>query len=53
MIYEKGTQFNMDYYLKTHMPLVQEKWAEHGLKSWKVWLPRESRKSKSWAAELT
>lgn len=26
----------MDYYLKTHMPLVQEKWAPYGLKSWKV-----------------
>ncbi|KAL1588035.1 hypothetical protein WHR41_03392 [Cladosporium halotolerans] len=36
VIYEKGTDFKMDYYLKTHMPLVQEKWAEFGLKSWKV-----------------
>jgi hypothetical protein len=26
----------MDYYLSTHMPLVQEKWGPHGLKSWKV-----------------
>jgi hypothetical protein len=26
----------MDYYLKTHMPLVQEKWGPSGLKSWKV-----------------
>jgi uncharacterized protein (TIGR02118 family) len=28
----------MDYYLKTHMPLVQEKWGPSGLKSWKVCL---------------
>lgn len=26
----------MDYYLKTHMPLVQEKWEKHGLTDWKV-----------------
>ena len=25
-----------DYYLKTHMPLVQSKWGPYGLKSWKV-----------------
>merc|ERR1712070_1259398 len=36
VIYEKGTDFKMDYYLKTHMPLVQEKWGPSGLKSWKV-----------------
>ena len=36
VIYEKGTDFKMDYYLSTHMPLVQEKWAPYGLKSWKV-----------------
>lgn len=26
----------MDYYLKKHMPLVQERWGSYGLKSWKV-----------------
>jgi len=36
VIYPKGTTFNMDYYKKTHMPLVMEKWGPHGLKSWKV-----------------
>ncbi|KAM0692315.1 hypothetical protein Q7P36_008516 [Cladosporium allicinum] len=36
VIYEQNTKFNMDYYLKTHMPLVQEKWGPSGLKSWKV-----------------
>ena len=28
--------FDMDYYMKTHMPLVQEKWGSHGLKNWTV-----------------
>ncbi|KAL2428768.1 hypothetical protein ABEF95_006923 [Exophiala dermatitidis] len=28
--------FDMDYYLKTHMPLVSEKWGPYGLKDWKV-----------------
>lgn len=26
----------MDYYLSTHMPLVQKNWSPYGLKSWKV-----------------
>ena len=25
-----------DYYLKTHMPLVESKWKQYGLKGWKV-----------------
>lgn len=28
--------FDMDYYLATHMPLVQEKFGKHGLKKWEV-----------------
>ncbi|EKG10279.1 Ethyl tert-butyl ether degradation EthD [Macrophomina phaseolina MS6] len=28
--------FNLDYYLKTHMPLVQKEFGPHGLKGWKV-----------------
>ncbi|KAI1458749.1 hypothetical protein F4805DRAFT_456463 [Annulohypoxylon moriforme] len=34
--YKAGGKFDMDYYLKTHMPLVQKTWASFGLKSWKV-----------------
>ncbi|KAH9907526.1 hypothetical protein F4778DRAFT_722317 [Xylariomycetidae sp. FL2044] len=36
VIYPAGTKFDMDYYLATHMPLVQAKWAPFGLKGWKV-----------------
>ncbi|CAK1354159.1 hypothetical protein CB0940_01943 [Cercospora beticola] len=36
VVYPQGAKFNMDYYKSTHMPLVQEKWGKHGLKSWKV-----------------
>lgn len=33
---EEGLQFNEDYYLQTHMPLVDSVWGKHGLKSWKI-----------------
>ena len=36
VLYPKGTNFDMDYYMSKHMPLVAEKWTQHGLKSWKV-----------------
>ncbi|KAM0144700.1 hypothetical protein ACHAP3_000732 [Botrytis cinerea] len=26
--------FDSDYYIQTHMPLVQEKWGPHGLRNW-------------------
>ncbi|KAI1345829.1 hypothetical protein F5Y01DRAFT_299430 [Xylaria sp. FL0043] len=36
VVYPAGTKFDMEYYIAKHMPLVQKKWAPHGLKSWKV-----------------
>ncbi|KAK5111129.1 hypothetical protein LTR62_005328 [Meristemomyces frigidus] len=36
VLYPKGTKFNMDYYMKSHMPLVGKKLGPHGLTSWKV-----------------
>lgn len=30
------TRFDIDYYLKTHMPLVRERWTPYGLKSTQV-----------------
>ena len=33
VMYPPGEQFDTDYYLKTHMPLVKERWSAHGLKS--------------------
>lgn len=36
VLYPKGCKFDMDYYMKTHMPLVQKSWSQYGLKSWKV-----------------
>ncbi|KAI0186623.1 hypothetical protein EV127DRAFT_438127 [Xylaria flabelliformis] len=36
VVYEKGVTFDMDYYLASHMPLVQKLWGPYGLKSWKV-----------------
>lgn len=31
-----GTSFDTDYYLKTHMPLVRDRWTPHGLKGTQV-----------------
>ena len=31
---EPDATFDFDYYKSKHMPLVQEKWAKYGLKSW-------------------
>ena len=36
VLYPKGTEFNMKYYMAEHMPLVGRSWTQYGLKSWKV-----------------
>lgn len=33
---DSDATFDMSYYLKTHMPLVSEKWGKYGLTGWKV-----------------
>ncbi|KAG9253793.1 uncharacterized protein F5Z01DRAFT_129084 [Emericellopsis atlantica] len=36
IVYPSGPSFDLDYYLKKHMPLVSELWTPHGLLSWDV-----------------
>ncbi|KAI5923381.1 hypothetical protein F4810DRAFT_204223 [Camillea tinctor] len=36
VLYTADTKFDMNYYLKNHMPLVHSSWKKYGLKSWKV-----------------
>ncbi|MET0907171.1 MAG: EthD family reductase [Tardiphaga sp.] len=31
-----STRFDLDYYLKTHIPLVKERWGAHGLNQTQV-----------------
>ncbi|OAP56282.1 hypothetical protein AYL99_09461 [Fonsecaea erecta] len=33
---EADATFDLNYYLKTHMPLVSENWGQYGLKGWQV-----------------
>lgn len=33
VMYPPGETFDVDYYLKTHMPLVKDRWGPLGLKS--------------------
>ncbi|KAF2161751.1 hypothetical protein M409DRAFT_69557 [Zasmidium cellare ATCC 36951] len=43
VVYPQGAKFNKDYYKSTHMPLVEAKWKQYGLKSWKVlYLPDDA-----------
>ncbi|KAJ4256272.1 hypothetical protein NW762_009352 [Fusarium torreyae] len=36
VLYPSGPSFDMDYYLKKHMPFVSAKFGPLGLKSWKI-----------------
>ncbi|KAH7399659.1 hypothetical protein BKA66DRAFT_407131 [Pyrenochaeta sp. MPI-SDFR-AT-0127] len=33
---KEGNTFDKDYYVSTHMPLVEKHWKKHGLKSYAV-----------------
>ncbi|KAJ5218784.1 uncharacterized protein N7498_000883 [Penicillium cinerascens] len=33
---EDDIHFDRDYYMKSHMPLVESTWKKHGLTSWNV-----------------
>jgi uncharacterized protein (TIGR02118 family) len=33
---KEGATFDKDYYLSTHMPMVEKHWRKHGLKSYAV-----------------
>ena len=35
----QGGRFDADYYIATHMPLVEEKWGQYGLVSARAFLP--------------
>jgi uncharacterized protein (TIGR02118 family) len=32
----EALNFDMDYYVSTHMPLIERVWGPHGLKSWSL-----------------
>ncbi|KAI1811986.1 hypothetical protein GGS20DRAFT_560254 [Poronia punctata] len=36
VVYPAEAKFDMEYYLSSHMPLVQKSWAPQGLRGWKV-----------------
>lgn len=36
VLYPAGTNFNMDYYMNTHMPLVMDIWGSEGLTGYSV-----------------
>lgn len=36
VLYPRKASFDMDYYLKTHMPLAAKSWKAHGLKKYTV-----------------
>ncbi|KAG5988443.1 hypothetical protein E4U43_004749 [Claviceps pusilla] len=36
ILYPSGYDFNLKYYLETHMPLAERTWKPHGLQSWDI-----------------
>ena len=36
VVYPSGHNFDLDYYLSKHMPLVSKTWTPYGLKSWEI-----------------
>lgn len=36
VLYPANAKFDMDYYLKKHMPLVSDRWGSFGLKAWYI-----------------
>ena len=33
---ESDSKFDLSYYLKSHMPIVEKNWGHYGLKDWKI-----------------
>ncbi|OLN86556.1 hypothetical protein CCHL11_08522 [Colletotrichum chlorophyti] len=33
---EADAKYDIDYYVNKHMPLIQERWGQYGVKSWSV-----------------
>ncbi|KAF4825611.1 hypothetical protein CGCSCA5_v000415 [Colletotrichum siamense] len=33
---DDDAQYDIDYYVTKHMPLIQERWGKYGVKSWSV-----------------
>ncbi|KAK5070168.1 hypothetical protein LTS08_008407 [Lithohypha guttulata] len=33
---QEGINFDLDYYINTHMKLVEKHWGPHGMKSWTI-----------------
>lgn len=36
VLYPKGTKFDFEYYTKTHMPMVLQKWGSYGLTGYRI-----------------
>jgi len=36
VLYPEDAKFNMDYYLQSHMPMVEKEWSKFGLTNWSV-----------------